>query len=56
MTRGKISKRDFIQAYQWIYGTSKKEAEYVFSISSYEYKLEIVHCYTDNCKKSFYHD
>lgn len=56
MANGKISQAEFIQAYQWTYGTTKKEAEYIWSISSYEYKLEIIRCYTDNCKKSFYHD
>lgn len=56
MTNGKISKREFIQAYQWTYGTTKKEAEYIWTIASHEYKVEIIRGYTDTCKKSFYHD
>lgn len=56
MASGYISKNDFIRAYQWTYGTSKKEAEYIWSIASYEYKVEIIRGYTDICKKSFYHD
>ena len=56
MANGKISKREFIQAYQWAYGTNKKEAEYIWSIASYEYKVLIIRGYIDTSKKSFYHD
>ena len=56
MAIGYISKSDFIRAYQCTYGTSKKEAEYIWSIASYEYKAEIIKGYTDTCKKLFYHD
>lgn len=52
----KLSKEQFTKAYQWIYGTTKKEAEYIWTIASYEYKLGILRCYTDNCKKLFYYD
>ena len=56
MASGYISKNDFIRAYQWAYGTPKQEAEYIWSIASYEYKVEIIRGYTESCKKSFYHD
>ena len=56
MTHGKISKREFIQAYQWIYGATKKEAEYIWEISSFDYKVLIICGYVDTCKKSFYQD
>ena len=56
MAKGYISKSEFIRAYQWTYGTTKQEAEYIWSIASYNYKVEIISGYTDTCKKSFYHD
>ena len=56
MANSMISKSEFIEAYQWTYGTTKKEAEYIWSIASYEYKTEIIRGYNDTCKKSFYHD
>lgn len=56
MASGYISKNEFIQAYQWTYGTTKQEAEYIWSIASYEYKVGIIKGYTDTCKKSFYYD
>lgn len=54
MKYGKITKREFIEAYQWTYGTTKKEAEYIWSIATDEYKIVIIQGYTDNCKKLFY--
>ena len=56
MAKSYTSKSEFIRAYQWTYGTTKKEAEYIWSIASYDYKVEIIRGYPDTCKKSFYHD
>lgn len=54
MGYGKINKRDFVDAYRWAYATSKKEAEYIWKISTYEYKVAIIESFISNCKKSFY--
>lgn len=45
MANDNISKREFIQVYQWMYGTSKTEAEYIWKISSYEYKALVMETY-----------
>ena len=53
-------KNDFINAYTWMYGSTKKKAEGVFrramEIADYGYIKEIIACFESNAKKSFYAD
>lgn len=53
-------KRDFITAYTWMYGGTKKQAEGTFrkamEIADYGYVKEIISCFEDNAKRSFYDD
>lgn len=47
MSNGKISKCEFIEAYQWMYGTSKMEAEYIWKVSTYDYKRLFMEAYIE---------
>ena len=53
-------KKDFIIAYTWMYGSTKKQAEGVYhramEIADYGYVNEIINCFKGNAKKSFYND
>ena len=53
-------KKDFITAYTWMYGSTKKQAEGAYrramEIADYGYVKEIISCFKDNAKKSFYDD
>lgn len=53
-------KRDFVAAYTWMYGSTKKEAETAFrkaaEIADYGYVKEIIACFEGNAKRSFYED
>ena len=46
----------FIKAYQWAYGTTRKEAEYIYSISTNDYIILIIHSFDQNAKVSFQND
>ena len=53
-------KNDFITAYAWMYGESKKKAEAVYrramEIADYGYVKEIIACFESNAKKAVYVD
>lgn len=50
------SVKDFYDAYQWMYGTSKKDAAEAFKNVSDEYAYELIRGYKNQCKKAFYED
>ena len=53
-------KNDFITAYTWMYGETKKKAEGVYrramEIADYGYIKEIINCYENNARRNFYDD
>lgn len=53
-------KKDFINAYTWMYGSTKKQAEQTYrramEIADYGYIKEIINCFEENAKKAFYAD
>lgn len=53
-------KNDFITAYTWMYGETKKKAEGVYrramEIADYGYVKEIIACFKSNAKNSFVND
>lgn len=53
-------KKDFINAYTWMYGSTKKQAEQTYrramEIADYSYIREIINCFESNAKKAFYDD
>ena len=53
-------KRDFVTAYTWMYGGTKKQAECAYrramEIADYGYVKEIIACFENNAKKSAYVD
>ena len=50
-------KIDFVQAYTWMYGSTKRQAESAYrramEIADYEYIKEIISCFEDNAKQAF---
>lgn len=54
------TKSEFIKAYTWMYGESKKKAEAVYrramEIADYSYIKETINCFKDNAKMGFYDD
>ena len=48
--------KDFYDAYQWMYGVTKKEAVKAFKNVSDEYAYELIHGYKNQSKKAFYED
>lgn len=50
-------KKNFIDAYTWMYGESKKKAESVYrramEIADYGYIQEVISCFENNAKSSF---
>ncbi len=57
MANCNIRKREFIELYQWMHGTSKAEAEYIWKISSYEYKALVMETYINlMAEKPFYNE
>ena len=54
------NKNQFVDAYVWLYGSTKKEAGKAYSrameIADYSYIKEIIACFENNAKKSFYED
>lgn len=51
-----IFKSDFITAYCYAYGATKKAALQAWKISNDSYKREIIAGYKEECKKRFYND
>lgn len=53
-------KADFVKAYTWMYGESKKKAEAAYrramEIADYEYVREIINCFENNAKNAAYAD
>ena len=53
-------KKDFITAYTWMYGSTKKQAEGAYrramEIADYGYIKETIACFKDNAKRSLYDD
>lgn len=47
---------DFIAAYTWAYGETKKKAREVYKKANEEYKRAIIDEYKNNCRKVFYED
>lgn len=51
-----MMKNDFITAYTWLYGASKKGAGQVWKTASEEYKKAIIETFENNAKQNFYND
>lgn len=52
----KITKKDFIEAYRYLYGATIKEAQKAYSGSGDEYKKAIIESLKADAKKAFYND
>ena len=54
------NKNQFIAAYTWMYGSTKKVAERIYKsameCADYKYIREVVACFEDNARRSFYDD
>lgn len=48
--------KSFINAYAWLYGSTKKQAKEIYKNSSIEYIESIIECFNNNAKKAFYND
>lgn len=51
-----IMKKIFVNAYVWVYGTTKKEAMKAYKTTDANYHNAIIKCFLDNAKASFYRD
>lgn len=51
-----MDRKDFIIAYIWMFGTTKKEAKEVYKTASESYIREIIHGFKKNAKVSLYYD
>lgn len=49
-------KNDFIIAYCWMYGATKKDALKVYRTANKDYITAVVDGYKNNFKKAFYND
>lgn len=53
-------KADFVKAYTWMYGSTKKQAEATYrramEIADYGYVKEIIACFENNAKNAAYAD
>lgn len=49
-------KNTFINAYKWLFGANKREAEYAWRHSSIERRKVVIECFTHNTKTSFMED
>ena len=50
------SEKEFIEAYCWMYGQTKKQAKFAYKIYSDKTIKDIVDTYKRNYKKAFYED
>lgn len=54
------TKNKFVEAYTWMYGSTKKKAESVYrramEIADYNYVREVIACFDGNAKKNFLDD
>lgn len=48
--------REFLEAYAWMFDTTKKEAEYAYREASQSYIESIIEAYRKNAENSFYYD
>ena len=55
-----LDKNRFIDAYVWMFGSTKMEAIKTYSramsVADYGYIKEIIACFEDNAKRCFYDD
>lgn len=49
-------RKQFIEAYSWMYGTTKKEAADVYKRVPDNYKRAVINSYNAQCKLSFLSD
>ena len=53
-------KPNFVRAYCWMYGSTKKQAETAYrramEIADYDYIREIIACFDGNAKRAFVND
>ena len=53
-------KERFITAHMWLYGSTRKEAATMYNVAAanaqYKYIKEIIDCFENNAKQSFYND
>lgn len=50
------SEKEFIEAFCWMYGVSKAEADKAYMTSSEKHIEAIINCYKSNYQKTFYND
>lgn len=50
------SEKEFIEAFCWMYGVSKTEADKAYMTSSKKHIEAIIDCYKSNYQKAFYED
>ena len=51
-----INKREFVNAYMWMYGATKKEAEQAYKKVNKEYQEAIRDGFKQNAKQAFIND
>ncbi len=51
-----ISKKEFVECYSYLYGTTKKEAEAVYKTVNAEYKKAIIDSIKADAKRPLYDD
>ena len=51
-----ITQKEFIAAYVWMYGGTKKAAQDIYKRADPKYIQEIVSAYKKNCFLAFYND
>lgn len=47
---------DFVKAYCWVFGSTKKQAEKVYNTADKSYIAAIVYAFERNAQAGFYHD
>ena len=56
MKKGKYTKRDFQEAYKWIFGQTLAKGAEVWKTASAEYCDSVVEAYKNNFRSAFYED
>lgn len=54
-----MTEKDFVEAYCWMFYSTKKKAREVYSLRIHdnpEYVHQMIAYYKSNCKKAFYED
>lgn len=49
-------KNDFVKAYMYCYGSTKKEALQVFKTTNKKYQDAIIECFKHDARSAFYND